>query len=368
MFWSALAHLLALLLDLRAARRQAACAKDLEHAVLRHQLRVLQRRPPRPRLTRWEQLTLALLVAQLRHLPAVARQRWARSVVLVTPETVLRWHRALVRRKWTFRQRRRVGRRPTDATLAALIVRLATENPRWGYARIHGELCKLGHAVGRSTIRAVLKRHGIPPAPRRRQGGGTWRQFLAQHRDAVLACDYFTIETLALKTLYALFFIELGTRRVHLASCTAHPTVAWVTQQARNLTWALQDEGCAFRFLVHDRNAKFPPAFDAVFAAEGIAVGRTPDRAPTANAYAERWVRSARAECLDHLLIVGERHLRRVLAEYVAHYVAHYNEARPHQGLDHHCPIPRTAAPPHGAVRRRDRLGGLLHEYYREAA
>jgi transposase InsO family protein len=161
-----------------------------------------------------------------------------------------------------------------------------------------------------------------------------------------------------------LFFLEIGTRRVYFAGCTAHPTATWVTQQARNLCWTLQEQGRAFRYLIHDRDAKFPSAFDTVFVAEGLEVVRTPYRAPTANAHAERWVRSARAECLDHLLIAGEGHLRRVLAE----YVAHYNEARPHQGLDQGCPVPLTASPPDGAVRRRDRLGGLLHEYYREAA
>ncbi len=144
---------------------------------------------------------LALLVTKLRHLPAVARQHWVRSVVLVAPETVLRWHRDLVRRKWTFRQRRRAGRRPTDATLVALVVRLARENPRWGYARIHGELTKLGHAVGRSTIRAILRRHAVPPAPQRAQRGSTWRAFLAGHRDTLLACDFFTVETAFLRTL-----------------------------------------------------------------------------------------------------------------------------------------------------------------------
>jgi len=364
MFWSALAHLVALLLDLSTARRQPACAKDLEIVVLRHQLRIALRRQPPPRLSRWERLTLALLVTKLRQLPIVARQHWTRSLVLVTPETVLRWHRDLVRRKWTYRQRPRAGRRPTDATLAALIVRLATENPRWGYARIQGELGKLGHTVGRTTIRAILRRHSVPPAPQRAQRGRTWQAFLAGHRDTLLACDFFTVETAFLKTLYVLFFLEVGSRRVHLAGCTAHPTAAWVTQQARNLAWTLQDHGRPLRFLIHDRDAKFPPAFDRVFAAEGLEIVRTPYRAPTANAYAERWIRSARAECLDHLLIVGAGHVQRVLAK----YVAHYNEAHPHQGLDQRCPTPLTVASPHGPVHRRDVVGGLIHEYYREAA
>jgi putative transposase len=362
MFWSAIAQLVALLIDLIAARRQRDDGKDLEIVLLRHQIRLL-RRHSRPQLSRWEKVTLAVLATKLWQLTA-PRQRRARSVLLVTPETLLRWHRDLVRRKWTFRQRRRAGRRPTDTTLAALILRLARENPRWGYARLQGELGKLGHAVGRSTIRAILRRHGVPPAPRRSQGGRPWRQFLAQHRDAVLACDFFTVETLFLKTLHVLFFLELGTRRVYFAGCTAHPTAAWVAQQARNLAWTLQDQDGTCRFLIHDRDAKFAPAVDRVFAGEGLEVVRTPYRAPRANAYAERWVRSAREECLDHLLIVGEHHLRWVLAA----YVAHYNEARPHQGLDQRCPTPIPPGPAQGVIRRRDVLCGLVHEYYREAA
>ena len=204
----------------------------------------------------------------------------------------------------------------------------------------------------------------MPPAPQRRERGDTWRQFLARHRDAVLACDFFTVETAFLRTIYALFFIELGSRRVHLAGCTAHPTAAWVSQQARNLCWTLQEQGNACRFLIHDRDAKFPPAFDTVLAAEGVEVIRTPYRAPNANAYAERWVRSARTECLDHLLIANEKHLRRVLAE----YVAFYNHARPHQSLEQHCPVALPAPAQGGPVRRRDCLGCLLHDYYREAA
>jgi putative transposase len=285
-------------------------------------------------------------------------------VLLVRPETILKWHRELVRRKWTYRRQPARGRPPIDAELEAMLLRLARENPRWGYGRLQGELRKLGHALGRSTIRDVLKRRGMPPAPRRGPRATTWPQFLAQHRDAMLACDFFTVETLFLKTLYVLFFLEVGTRRVRLAGCTAHPTAAWVTQQARNLAWPLQEAGTPPRCLIRDRDAKFPPAFDAVFAAEGVAVVRTPSRAPNANAYAERWVRSARAECLDHLLIASEAHLRRVLAE----YVAYYNHARPHQSLEQRCPVALPAPAREGPVRRRDRLGGLLRDYYREAA
>ena len=180
----------------------------------------------------------------------------------------------------------------------------------------------------------------------------------------MLACDFFTVEKLWLKTLHLLFFLEVGTRRVHLGGVTAHPTAAWVTQQARNLAWTLHEGGQLMRYLIHDRDAKFPLAFDTVFAAEGTEVVRTPCRAPTANAYAERWVRSVRAECLDHFLIVNEAHLRRILTD----YVAHYNRARPHQGLGQRAPIPFDEQARQGPVRRRDVLGGLIHEYHEVAA
>ena len=180
----------------------------------------------------------------------------------------------------------------------------------------------------------------------------------------MLACAFFTVETLFLKTLYVLFFVELGTRRVHLAGCTAHPTVEWVTQQARQLSWQLQDGELAARYLIHDRDSKFSPSFDTVFHTEGVEIVRTPYRAPTANAIAERWVGSVRRECLDHLLIVSEAHLRHVLTA----YVRHFNEARPHQGLGQRTPVPRREEGGEGPVRRRDVLGGLLREYVREAA
>jgi putative transposase len=176
--------------------------------------------------------------------------------------------------------------------------------------------------------------------------------------------DCFTVETLFLKTIYVLFFVELGTRRVHLAGCTAHPTAAWVTQQARHLGWQIQDGAIAARYLTRDRDSTFVPGFDAVFRSEGVEVVRTPYRAPTANAIAERWVGSVRRECLDHLLIVSEAHLRHVLTT----YIEYYNEARPHQGLDQRTPVPRDQAGGQGPVQRRDRLGGLLREYEREAA
>ncbi len=181
----------------------------------------------------------------------------------------------------------------------------------------------------------------------------------------MLACDFFTVETAWLQTLYILFFIELGSRRVYLAGCTQHPTDAWVTQQARQLSWQIQDGTLPVRFFIHDRDAKFAPSFDTVFRSEDVEIIRTPVRAPNANAYAERWIRSARAECLDKLLIVGERHLRRVLTA----YIDYYNHARPHQGIDQQCPVPlQRSTARDGPVERRDILGGVLHDYYRRAA
>jgi putative transposase len=180
----------------------------------------------------------------------------------------------------------------------------------------------------------------------------------------VLACDFFTVETLFLKTVYVLFVVELGTRRVRFAGCTAHPTAEWTTQQARHLSWQLQDGASTARYLIHDRDSKFPPGFGADFQSEGVAVVKTPYRTPTANAIAVRWVGSVRRECLDLLLIVSEAHLRHVLTA----YIAYFNAARPHQGLGQRTPVPPSAGSGHGPIRRRDRLGGLLREYYREAA
>jgi transposase InsO family protein len=240
----------------------------------------------------------------------------------------------------------------------ALILRLARENAAWGYQRIRGELLKLGHTVAATTIRTVLRRHRVPPAPRR--AGLAWPAFLRAHAQGLLACDFFGVETVRLQTLYVLFFLEVQTRRVFVAGCTAHPTAAWVTQQARNVLWELEAAGCRPRVLVRDRDAKFAPAFDAVFVGHGVRVVRTPVRAPRANAFAERWVGTVRRECLDWLLIAGERHLLRVVRE----YADHYNRARPHRSLRLRAPLARgqPVAPASGVIRH-DRLGGLIHEY-----
>lgn len=320
--------------------------------MLRHQIKVLSRGVRQPAFRKHDRM---LLAAASRILP---RERW--KAFVVTPRTVLRWHRELVRRKWTYRRGRSAGRPPLEAETLELILRLGKDNPRWGYLRIRGKLLKLGIRVSATTIRTVLRRYGLGPAPRR--SGPTWRRFLSQQASAILASDFFTVETVWLKTLYALFFIELSTRRAHLASVTAHPDSAWVTQQARNLS----GDGCPeeTRFLVRDRDAKYSGPFDEVFRTEGVRIARTPIRSPRANSFAERWVRTVRWECLDHVLIFGRRHLRRILRL----YVAHYNAERPHRGLDLAAPDRPATTSCCGPVARRDRLGGLIYEYHREAA
>jgi len=286
------------------------------------------------------------------------------SSFMVRPETLLRWHRELVRKKWTFRKTGRPGRPPIEPDVRALVVRLGRENPRWGYQRIRGELLKLGIRVSATTVRTILLRAGLDPAPRRT--GPTWTEFLRSQAAGILATDFFTVETIRLKTIYVLFFIELSTRRVRLAGVTAHPDSAWVTQQARNL--AIDERLSGVRFLLRDRDAKFSGQFDAVLRAEGVRVIRTPIRSPRANAFEERFVRTVRQECLDHVLIYGPRHLERVLQAYVAHYL----EERPHRGLRLAVPagyrtpqqVRGTTQPP---IQRKDVLGGLIHEYRRAA-
>ena len=336
---------------------EQAHSKDVQILVLRHQLKVLHRQAGRPRLRRLDRLVLA---AASRVLPRAA---W--SSFMASPQTLLRWHRELIRRKWTYKRKDRGGRPPLDPATRELIIRLARENRRWGCVRIQGELAKLGVRVSATKIRTLLRREGLGPAPRR--SGPTWSEFLRAQASGVLACDLFTVETLFLKTLYVFFFIELGTRRVHVAGATRTPDSAWVTQQARNFSGDLAGRQVAFRFLIRDRDSKYTSGFDEVFRCDGTRVIRTPIRAPRANAFAERWVRTVRTECLDWMLILGRRHLERVLSV----YVMHYNLERPHRGLALATPIspigraePAAIAPP---VRRRDLLGGLIHEYSRAA-
>jgi putative transposase len=253
------------------------------------------------------------------------RDRW--RAFLVTPATLLRWHRELIARRWIYPSTGRNRRGLPEATVD-LVVCLARENPRWGYLRIVGEAPKLGVVVSSTSVRAILRRHGLGPAPRR--GGLSWVEFLRAQAAGTVATDFFTVETIGLTRLYVLFFVEVDRRRVQLAGITAHPTGAWVTQQARNLLMDVGERAEQFWFLIRDRDAKFSACFDAVFAGVGIVVLKIPPRAPRANAYAERWVRTVRTECLDWILIWNQAHLYRVLSV----YLAHYNSARPHRGLD----------------------------------
>ena len=325
---------------------------QLENAILRHQVRVLRRTVRRPDLKDRDR---AFLAAASR---AISRDRWASFIV--TPQTLLRWHRQLVRRKWTYR-RRGPGRPRVDPDVTDLVIRLARENPRWGCVRIQGELRTLGIRLGASTIRRILRHAGLGPAPRRT--GPTWSEFLRAQGRGVLACDFFTVETVFLKTLYVLFFIELSTRRVHVVGATTRPDSAWVAQQARNLaiTGRLEDK----HLLLRDRDSKFSGPFDEVLRTEGLTVVKTPVRAPRANAFAERWVGTVRRECLDHILDFGRRHLQRVLTH--VHRALQSRETASGSGPSS---PDRTASESSAGrqIRRRDILGGLIHEYDRNAA
>jgi transposase InsO family protein len=303
MLYLLLAQIVSLLFDLFAIARRSQRDKDLEILLLRQQLRILQRHhPAAPCVARWEQFALAVLAGKLIGLGRTTQTKLDQVLLLFKPDTVLRWHRDLVRRQWTFSKPRKPGRPATDPQLTELLLRLAQENPTWGYGKLQGELLKLGHTLARSTIRDILKREHVPPAPERAKQGSSWGEFLGHYRNQFLVCDFLTVEPAWLKTLYVFFVIELGSRRVHFAGCTAHPTAEWVTQQARQLTWTLQDAQKPVRYLIHDRDAKYTASFGRVFQAEGIAIIKTPYRAPRANAFAERWIRSVRAEILDRIL------------------------------------------------------------------
>jgi putative transposase len=336
-------------------RTRSDTTKEIEILVLRHQLAVLQRRTPRPRMS-WTDR--ALIAALTRLLPA--RRRLG---LLVTPATILRWHRQLIARRWTT-QPTRPGRPAIPAGVRALVLRLATENPTWGYRRVHGELAGLGYQIGASTVWKILHAAGIDPAPRR--AGPSWAQFLRAQAHGILACDLLHLDTITLHRLYVFFVIEHATRRVHILGITAHPTVAWFTQQARNLLMDLEDAGRRFRFLIRDRDAKFTAAFDAVFTAINVTVIKSPVRAPRANAIAERFVGTIRRELLDRILIINQRHATAALRQ----YELHYNDHRPHRALGQAAPLrplPHPTRAEINNVRRRDRLGGLVHEYQQVA-
>jgi putative transposase len=343
--------------------------KELEILVLRHELSILRRQVRQPRFEPHDRLLLAALS---RFLP---RRTW--NSFLVHPETLLRWHRRLVARRWTYAHRR-PGRPAVGAEVRELVVRLARENLSWGYLRIVGELRKLGIALSATSVRNILAQAGLPPAPERNRQ--SWHTFLRAHGESILACDFFTVDTVWLRRLHVLVFLSIGSRRVEYLACTSSPSTAWMLQQPRNLLMDLDDRERQVRFLIHDRDAKFPRAFDALLANEGIKVIRTPVRAPNANAHMERWVGSVRRECLDRMLIIGRHQLEHVLRV----YVRHYNRQRPHRALDLQPPDPGARRSAVGAgsptedlqvrqrdllqVRRRDLLGGLIHEYELAAA
>jgi putative transposase len=334
---------------------RSSASKDAELLVLRHEVAVLHRTHPRPRLD-WADR--AVMAALTRLLPGRLRAHR-----LVTPGTVLRWHRRLVTRKWTYPHR--TGRPPVSAEITLLIERLATENNGWGYKRIQGELLKLGHRVSASTIRRILKTLKIPPAPKRHTGT-TWRQFLHAQAATMLAADFFHVDcAVTLQRLYCLFVIEVGSRYVHILGVTANPDGPWTTQQIRNLLMNLGDRASDFRFLVRDRAGQFTASFDALLADAGIEAVKIPPRSPRANAYAERFVLTARTEVTDRMLILGQRHLRTILAQ----YEAHYNGRRPHRSRQLRPPRPDhpVADLSQERIKRRPVLGGLLNEYERAA-
>ena len=332
--------------------------KDAEILMLRHQLAVAQRQRPRlhARLTWPDRAWMALLAGTL------PSERLAGMQLIVTPGTIMRWHRDIVRRRWARLSRQgQSGRPATHRSVRSVALRLARENESWGYRRIHGELAALGITVAPSTVWQILKDAGISPAPRR--DGPGWAEFLRSQAQGILALDFFTADLLNGTKVYVLAVIEHGTRRIRVLGATENPVQSWVVQQARNLLMDLEDAGMSVKFVLHDRDASFTAAFDAVFQAAGARVVRSAIQAPRMNSITERWIGSCRRELLDRTLIWNQRHLMTVLREYEDFYNTH----RPHRTLNQAAPLrplPDSVTDlDHLRVRRRDRAGRVIHEY-----
>ena len=328
-------------------------SKGVEILVQRHEIAVLRRQVTR---LKPDWADRAVITALARLLP-----RHLRLHRIATPATLLAWHRRIVRNKWTYPNT--TGRPPVPEEIRALVRRLARQNPRWGHRRIQGELLGLGYRFGAGTVRRVLAEAGLTPAPRR--ASPNWRQFLAAQASGILACDFVHVDTVFLQRLYVFFAMEIQTRRVHILGVTAHPTGAWTAHQARNLLMDLGEYATRFKFLIRDRDSKFTAVFDEVLASNGMRIIKTPVRSPRANSFAEPYAGTLRRECLDHLLIHGERHLRRILAK----YARHYNEHRPHQSCEQRPPLhePGQAIDMTGRITRRQVVHGLINDYRRAA-
>jgi putative transposase len=340
---------------LRLSRREEAW-KTAEILILRHQLAALQRRQPRrPKLNRADRALLAALPGVI----PKARRHGLR--LLVTPDTILRWRRDILRRRRAAQSMRgRTGRPAARQTIRALVIRLARQNPEWGYRRIHGELAGLGVKVAASTAWEILKKARIDPAPRRT--GPTWPQFQRSQAEAILACDFFTVDLPGGTRAHVLAVIEHATRRIRILGVTLHPTGEWTTQQARNLLMDLGEQTHRVTFMIRDRGSNFTAAFDAVLADAGIRTVLGNVRTPRMNAIAEHWIRACRRELLDRALVWNQAHLRRILRE----YETHHNQHRPHRCLHGAAPLKPLPEPvdlQQYRVRRHTRIGGLINEY-----
>jgi putative transposase len=336
--------------------------KDAEILALRHQITVLERQFGADTRVRFAPEDRAFLAALLTALP---REVLRRLRLLVHPDTVLRWHRDLMKQRNARTCRpERPGCPPTVRSIRALIVRLVQENPSWGYRRVHGELATLGIKVAPSTVWEILKQEGVVPSPER--ASVTWADLLCSQADALLACDFIETVTLNGQRQYILAVIEHATRRVRVLGTTAHPTATWVIQAIKNLIMDLEDAGCRARYLIRDRDGKFPALMEEILTDAGIQTVLTGVRMPRMNSVMERWVQSCRRELLDRCLLWNERHLRRALRE----FEEFYNQHRAHQALGQAAPLRAVPTPIADTgrvtdlhVRRRDRLGGVLHEY-----